>query len=231
MSLFTSLGLGTSGQNLKNAHKLFSAGKFVEAKAAYSAVLAKNSTHLKSMIYMGHTSLLLNQLDDAERWLIKARAIAPKQWAINQLLAELYYRRKDFQKAALYFRAIERIPMARKLESFNAQTPYETDSDFDQAVIPFIVTEPLPFVRVVINGVHEGNFIIDTGGGELILDTAFAKECNAELFGSEKGNGFGGGKAAIFGHGKISTISLGTLDVRDVPVNTLSLRHIELAGH
>ena len=55
MSVFTSLGLGTSGQNLKNAHKLFSAGKFVEAKAAYAAVLAKNSTHLQSMIYMGHT--------------------------------------------------------------------------------------------------------------------------------------------------------------------------------
>ena len=120
--------------------------------------------------------------------------------------------------------------MARKLESFNAQTPYETDFDFDQAVIPFSVTEPLPFVRVVINGVHEGNFIIDTGGGELILDTAFAKECNAELFGPEKGNGFGGGKAGIFEHGKISTISLETLDVRNVPINTLSLRHIELAG-
>jgi len=120
--------------------------------------------------------------------------------------------------------------MAKKLESFDAQTPYETDSEFDQAVIPFIVTEPLPLVRVVINGVHEGNFIIDTGGGELILDTAFAKQCDAELFGAEKGNGFGGGKAGIFGHGKISTISLGALDARNVPVNTISLRHIELAG-
>ena len=230
MSVFTSLGLGTSGQNLKNAHKLFSAGKFVEARIAYSVVLAKNSTHLQSMIYMGHTSLLLDQLDDAERWLIQASAIAPKKLLVNQLLAELYYRRKDFQKAALYFRAIERIPMARKLENFNAQTPYETDSDFDKAVIPFRATEPLPIVRVVINGLHEGNFIIDTGGGELTLDTTFAEECSAELFGSEKANGFGGGKAGIFGHGKISKISLGSLDARNVPINTLSLRHIELAG-
>ena len=176
MSVFTTLGLGTAAQNLKNTHKLFNAGKFAEAKAAYSAVLARNSTHLNSMIYMGHTSLLLNQWDDAERWLVKATAIGAKQLVINQLLAELYYRRNDFQKAALYFRAIKRIPMARKLESFNAQTPYKTDSDFDQAVIPFIVAEPLPLLAVVINGVHQGNFIIDTGGGELILDTAFAKQ-------------------------------------------------------
>ena len=101
MSLFTSLGLGMSGQSLKNAHKLFSAGKFVEAKAAYAAVLARNSTHLQSMIYMGHASLLLEELDDAERWLIMAGVIAPKKLEINQLLAELYYRRKAFQKAAI----------------------------------------------------------------------------------------------------------------------------------
>jgi tetratricopeptide (TPR) repeat protein len=230
MYLLASLGFGSIAQQRRSADKLFNAGCFAEAKSVYTKVVRNDPNHKHATIRMGYTALLLNQLDEAEHWLIKAKELSTSQTLINQFIAAVFYRRKDFSNASIYFSAIGRTSVVKKLASFNNQIPYDVDADFDQAAIPFIATEPLPFVRVVINGRREGNFIIDTGGGEIILDAEFAEECDAEIFGSETGNGFGGGKAGFLGHGKISILSLGTFHIRNVPVNTLPLRHIELAG-
>lgn len=230
MPIFTFLGIGTFAQTIKQANTYFRSGCFIEAKNEYAQILEMQPKNLESLIYQGYISLMQNKLEEAENWLLKASEIKSNDNNVNEFLAETYYRKNDFQKAAPYFRAIGREGMALKLESFRGTAPYQTDKLFDEVHIKFIVTDPLPFIRVTINGAFEGNFMLDTGGGELILDEAFAGETGAEIFENPENSHFGGGKKKDISHGKISSIQFNNLKIKNIPINILSLRHIELAG-
>ncbi len=229
MSILSFLGPGAIAQSSKKANVYFKAGNFVEAKNEYTQIIARQPQNLKSLIYLGYISLMQNELNEAENWLLKADKIKHNFSVVNSFLADLYYRKNDFTKAAHYFRALSRESMALKLENFKSTKPYQVAA-FDEVHIPFIVTNPLPFIRVQINGEFEGNFILDTGGGELILDEGFAKEAGTEVFGNPESGDFGGGKTGSISHGKIVDFEIGGLNVQNIPINILALRHIELAG-
>jgi len=231
MSLFSICCFCVKAQSIKIANNLFKNGDFYEAQEIYSDILDKDTNNLKSLIFMGYISLLTNRLEESEKWFNKAKKIKPKLSVINYFLAENYYRQKKFELAAPYYLAIRRKAMAKKMESFSNIEPYKMRIDFDAIRIRFIITDPLPIVEVIINSEYKGYFIIDTGGGELILSDDFAKKTKAEFFGIEKSCGFGGGKKAPLGHGKISTITLGNLIVENVPINTLNLNQLELGGY
>ena len=228
--IFTFLGIGIFAQSMKKANIYFKSGRFMEAKNIHAQIVEMQPGNLKSLIYLGCISLMQNKLDEAESWLLKASKIKFNDSYVNEFLAETYYRKNDFPKAAPYFRAIGRKGMTLKLESFMGIKPYQTDELFDEVLIKFIVTNPLPFIKVKINGEFEGNFMLDTGGGELILDEEFAGETGAELFEKRESSNFGGGKKMDISHGKISSIQLNNLTVKNIPINILALRHIELAG-
>lgn len=229
MSIFSILGLGINAQSNKEAGNLFKAGRFTEAKKKYTAVLEKEPENLKALIYMGYITLLENQLDESEQWLSKAQTIQPKLPPINEFLSDIYYRRDDFQKAAPIYRASGREAMAMKLESFKGLIPYKTDNAFNEIKVDFIITDPLPVVRIIINEKYEGYFFIDTGGGEIILNEDFAKKVEAESFGFEKSD-FASNKKAPYGHGKISSITFGNQNIKNIPVGILNLNQLELGG-
>jgi hypothetical protein len=78
-------------------------------------------------------------------------------------------------------------------------------------------------VRVRVNGGHEVNFFIDTGAAEVILDTEFAKEVGATVFGSATGT-FVGDRQAPIQFGRIDSLTLGDFVIKNVPVHTLNTR-------
>lgn len=230
MSILTVFGLDAQSQQFKSAEKLFKVGQFIQAQDEFYQVLRKSPDHTKANIYMGYISLLNNKLNDAERWLAGVLRHEGKRSPAHEFMAEVHYRRLHFEEAARLYKTLGRKSIAQKLMSFEQQTPYETDENFSETSIGFTVAEPLPFVSVMVNGVRHGNFIIDTGGAELMLDTDFANEVVAETFGAESGNSFGGGKEAAVVHGKVLSVDVGTLKVKHVPVTIMPLRQIELAG-
>jgi predicted aspartyl protease len=230
MSILTVFGLDAQSQQFKSAEKLFKAGQFIQAQDEFYQVLKKRPDHAKANIYMGYISLLSNKLDDAERWLAGVLRREGKNSPAHEFMAEVHYRRLDFERAARVYKTLGRKSIAQKLMSFEQQTPYEIEENFSETSIGFTVAEPLPFVSVMVNGVRHGNFIIDTGGAELMLDTDFANEVGAETFGTESGNSFGGGKEAALVHGKVLSVDVGTLKVKHLPVTIMPLRQIELAG-
>ncbi len=229
MSIFSILGLGINAQNINKAGDLFKAGKFTEAEKEYTAVLKNVPDNLKALIYMGYITLLDNRLEESEQWLLKAQTIQPKLPPLNEFLSDIYYRRDDFQKAASVYKASGRDEMAKKLESFKELIPYKTDNAFNEIKVDFIITDPLPVIRVIINEKYEGYFFIDTGGGEIILDEDFAKKVEAESFGFEK-SGFASNTKAPYGHGKISSITLGNQIIKNIPVGILNFNQLELGG-
>jgi predicted aspartyl protease len=202
---------------------LYEAGEFAKAEKVYLEILEEDPRNPRALSGLGYIALLANRLNEAEGWLTEAVDLRPEEKALKSSLAEVYHRRDEFQKAAPLLRAIGREAMADKLESFGGATPYEIEGEAEATELEFVATDPLPVVRVKVNGVGPVNFFIDTGGSEVIIDAEFAEEIGADLFGSETGT-FAGGRKAGFTHGRVDSLALGGLTVRNVPVCIMGVR-------
>ena len=210
-------------RNLEYADSLFKAGEFVRAEDIYIELLSEEPDSFKALARLGNIALLANRLDDAQRWLTKAIELKPEEPSPKALLAEVFYRRDDFQQAAPLLRAVGREAMAEKLESFRHVTPYDIEGSVEITNLKLIVTDPLPVVRVQVNNSESVNFFIDTGGAEVIVDTELAKEVGVVQFGSAIGT-FAGGKQAGFQHGRAHSLTVGDFTIKNLPIHIMDVR-------
>ena len=221
---------------IDSADQLFKAGKFAEAGKLYSQIVTQNPKDYSATLQLGRIALLSNQLDDAQQWLQKAITLQPGNADPKVMLAELFYRRDDFQKAAAALSGvdvsgnklvIEQYPALNvaKLESFKGQTPYELKGTGTSTRLKFLKTDPLPVISVRVNGGKEVTFFIDTGGSEVALDTDFAKELGVPQFGAVQGT-FSGGQHAEVQQGRINSLTVGDWTVKNLPAVMLPLRQL-----
>jgi predicted aspartyl protease len=206
-----------------SADALFKQGKFADAGRLYAASVREDAADYHSTVRLGYVALLSNRLDEAQTWLKKAIELKPSETPAKQLLAEIFYRRDDFQRAAPLLRDLGRDAMAKKLADFHGVTPYLVEGGPEESAVKFVLTDPLPVLSVKVNGSQKVNFFIDTGAAEVVLDTAFAKQVGAKLYGDETGR-FAGGRKASYQHGRIDSLTLGDITVRNVPVQIMDTR-------
>ncbi len=221
---------------IDSADRLFQVGKFAEAGKLYSQIVAQNPKDYSATLQLGRIALLSNRLDDAQKWLEKAITLQPGYADAKVMLAEVFYRRDDFQKAAASLNGVEvssnkliisQYPTLNvaKLESFKGQTPYDLHGNGTSTRLKFLKTDPLPVVNVRVNGGGEVTFFIDTGGSEVALDTDFAKELGVPQFGAVQGT-FSGGQHAEVQQGRIETLTVGDWTVKNLPTAMLPLRQL-----
>ncbi|MDP1636230.1 MAG: aspartyl protease family protein [Gallionellaceae bacterium] len=227
--------------DLTRADEAYRQGNFVEAEALYREALAQDSASASALKKLGNIALWKNDLEDAEKFLKAAQqhqswldGLWPMSAPINIHLAQTYARSGRMRDAAeLYGRAAGWLPFgpfkelrlrSEQLKLFADETPYRISGDAD-TVIPFEITDPLPVVRISINGAEAANFFIDTGGEGLILDAGFAKQAGAQIVG-ESSQEYAGGKQGLTGFGKVERVELGGIAVNQVPVGTLDLTEI-----
>ena len=221
---------------MESADRLFQAGKFAAAGKHYSRIVDQNSKDYSATLQLARIALLSNQLDDAQKWLEKAISLKPGDADAKVMLAEVFYRRDDFQKAAAALNGVdvtsnklvtEQYPTLNvaKLESFKGQTPYELQGNGTIARLKFVRTEPLPLVNVRVNGGDEVTFFIDTAGSEVALDTEFAKELGVPQFGTVQGTFFGGQHAEVQ-QGRIESLTVGDWTIKNLPTAMLPLRQL-----
>ena len=221
---------------IDSAGQFFQAGKFSEAGKLSSQIVTQNPKDYSAILQLGRIALLSNRLDDAQKWLEKAIALKPNDNDPKVMLAEVFYRSDDFQKAAASLKGVdvssnklirEQYPTLNvaMLESFKGQTPYELHGDGTTTRVKFVKTDPLPIVNVRVNGGKEVTFFIDTGGSEVTLDTEFAKELGVPKFGGVQGT-FSGGQHAEVQIGRIESLTVGDWTVKNVPTAMLPLRQL-----
>ena len=221
---------------MESADRLFQAGKFDAAGKHYSKIVAQNPKDHSAILRLGRIALLSNRLDEAQKWLEKAKTLQPDDTDAKVMLAEVFYRRDDFQKAAASLNGVDvsnnkliisQYPTLNvaKLESFKGQKPYDLQGNGESTRLKFVRTEPLPIVNVRVNGGDEVTFFIDTGGSEVALDTDFAKELGVPQFGAVQGT-FSGGKHAEVQEGRIESLAVGDWTVKNLPVAMLPLRQL-----
>jgi predicted aspartyl protease len=221
---------------MESADRLFQAGKFDAAGKHYSRIVAQNPKDHSATLQLGRIALLSNRLDEAQKWLEKARTLQPDDTDARVMLAEVFYRRDDFQKGAAALNGVDvssnkliisQYPTLNvaKLESFKGQTPYELQGKGESTHVKWVRTEPLPVLNVRVNGGDEVTFFIDTGGSEVALDTDFAKELGVPQFGAVQGT-FSGGQHAEVQQGRIESLTVGDWTIKHLPVAMLPLRQL-----
>jgi len=221
---------------IDSAGRLFEAGKFAEAGKLYSQIVAHNPKDYSATLQLGRIALLSNQLNDAQKWLEKAIALKPDDIDPKVMLAQAFYRRDDFQKAAAALKGVdvssnklirEQYPTLNvaMLESFKGQTPYELHGSGTSARLKFLKTDPLPLINVRVNGGEEVTFFIDTGGSEVTLDADFARELGVPQFGAVQGT-FSGGQHTEVRLGRIESLTVSDWTVKNVPTAMLPLRQL-----
>lgn len=218
------------------ADKLFVEGKFPEAAESYAKIVADRPGDYDATLRLARIALLADRLDEAEAWSKAASALNPEEDDPKVLLSAAYYRRDDFPKAADALKGVDADTNAllitqyptlnvAKLESFAGQTPYEVEGEGPSTRVTLLATDPLPLLRVRVNGGDEVTFFIDTGASEIILDSAFAKELGLPSFGSIKGT-FSGGQTSDLQQSRIESLAIGDWTVRNLPAATLPLRDL-----
>jgi hypothetical protein len=221
---------------IDSADRLFQVGKFAEAAKGYSQIVTQNPKDYSATLQLGRIALLSDRLDDAQKWLEKAITLKPGKADPKVMLAEMFYRRDDFQKAATSLKGvdvksnkliIEQYPTLNvaKLESFKGQTPYELQGHGTSTLLKFVKTDPLPVVNVRVNGGDEVTFFIDTGGSEIALDTEFARELGVPQFGTVEGT-FSGGQHTEVQLGRIESLTVGDWTIKNLPTAMLPLRQL-----
>jgi Aspartyl protease/Tetratricopeptide repeat len=221
---------------IDSADRLFQSGEFANAGEQYARIAADHPDDYSAILQLGRIALLSNRLDDAENWLKKAIALRPGDTDPKIMLAEVYYRRDDFEKAAASLDGIDvsanplvvsQYPTLNvaKMRSFKGQAPYQVHGEGQSTRLKFLRTDPLPLVSVRVNGGDEVTFFIDTGGSEIALDTEFARELGVPQFGAVQGT-FSGGQHAEVQQGRIDSLTLGDWTVRNLPAVMLPLRQL-----
>jgi tetratricopeptide (TPR) repeat protein len=221
---------------IESADRLFQSGEFAQAGEQYARIAADHPDDYSGILQLGRIALLSNRLGDAENWLKKAIGLRGGEADPKIMLAEVYYRRDDFEKAAASLDGIDvstnplivsQYPTLNvaKLRSFKGQTPYQVLGDGQMTRLKFLRTDPLPLISVRVNGGAEVTFFIDTGGSEVALDTEFARELGVPQFGAVQGT-FSGGQHAEVQQGRIESLTVGDWTVRNLPAAMLPLRQL-----
>ncbi len=246
ISLFSINGYAmgnVTNENLKSANESFSNGDFLESERILIEVIKSEPTNVTALEKLGTISLWKNDTKKAERYFKEAiheKSLFGNIWPFNtQLkyrLASTYFREDRFKEAAALFGEAagpfaigskELSVEGKQLALFDTEIPYIIEGE-NETEIEFVILDPLPVVQVSVNGSKPVNFFIDTGGKEVILDNNFAQEVGAIIAG-EVLLEYAGTKKGSTGYGKINTMSIGGMLVKNIPVSTIDLEPSSLS--
>jgi hypothetical protein len=179
------------------------AGDFAAAERAYSDTLAKTPDDPTALIGLARIRLYQERRAESRRLAEHALALDPANDKAKRILGALAMRDAAF-----------------------APGVYRIDIPKDGATIPFLATDPLPLVKVRVQG-HDAVFVIDTGGPDLVLDKDFAAELGIAATMSGPGT-FAGGMQAMVAHAVLGEFAVGPVTVRNIPVGVLPTRNFAL---
>lgn len=211
-------GMTQSGpQDLTRADKLYYQGQFDESAVLYTQAAKNDPAAYGAILKLGRIFLLRNNLEEAEKWLKKAMALKAQEKEPRALMGEVLYRRNEYVQAAPFFAAIGQKAKAEKLMAFKDKTPFLIESGPDVSSLAFIQTDPLPIIKVTVNG-QEGRFLIDTGAWELHVLPAFAEKCGLKPLTEKQIGVYAGGRQAASSSSVADRVLLGEFSLRHVPV-------------
>ena len=210
-----------SGHAAPSAESLFVSGRLEASDSAWAERLKAAPKDTLALLRRAQIALFRNATADARRFADAAEKAGAHPARFAALRGEAWYREDRFESAANEFARAGRPEVADKLRALQAG-PYRIRGP-QKTRIAFVQTDPLPLITMTINGQGPFYFLIDTGGGELLLDPAIADSLKAPRYGSRMGT-FAGDQKANVEFGSVDSVGLGEFTVAKVPISILPTR-------
>lgn len=210
---------GSNSERLQHAEGLFVAGRFSEAGKNYGEMAELARGDYRIPMRLGQIGLLEGRLDDALDWFHRAQAAGGDA---ESLLAETYYRARRYPEAAACYAGLGDPALAQHLAAFRDREPYRLLPGPAESELEFLARDPLPLVRVQVNGAEEALFAFDTGAWDTVLDTALAQRIGLP-------RGWPGqvscadGRDALIEYSRLNCLALGGMEIADLPVQVMDL--------
>jgi tetratricopeptide (TPR) repeat protein len=186
----------------QNAEALFAAGEFTAAGAAYTKLLVAKPNNEDAKIGLARVDLYENRLDDAAALAHSVLNADSQNGTARKILADVSQRKAIVDSAAAL------------------------DVPASGVVIPFLELDPLPLVQLVVDG-RKANFLLDTGGPDVVLDPDFARELGLTISSGKTGV-FAGGLRAEARRAVVEELQVGPLYLRKLSVGILPSRGLPL---
>jgi len=201
------LGRSTSGFAAAGtpADAAFADGRFEQAQALYAQALQSNPRDAAAAAGLARVELYANELDAA---------------SLHALIAE----RVDLHNAV----AAEVLGTVRDRTAI-AEQARAIDVPASGVGVPFVRTEPVPMVRIVVDG-HPADVIVDTGAPDVALDPEFAHQIGVTVDGGYAAT-FAGGLTAQLREGSVRSVQLGPVTVHDATATILPSRALSQYEH
>lgn len=211
-----------AGNREQLARLLYESGDFPRAAALLASAVDSGQAQPSETLLAAETEYLLGHYARAEqlfqKLLADTRADKTARTKATVGLGFVYYQTNRFDRfSQLEFGIGVEFPAARLLRSFDAP-PYQVEWPAGKRLceVPLSVVDPLPALTVSYDG-REAQVLFDTGADMCIVDSELAKQLGIKEEGWTLG-GFGGGKIGRLGYGKLRSLAVGEVVVRNVPV-------------
>lgn len=214
------------------ATRLLEAGRFEEARGVIAPLLSDPACPIGTIHVAARLEYYLGGYDEAAALFARVVEADPANLRAAMGLVMCHYQTNDFEgAAALPEGLLGQTPLAHMdvMRAMRGSEPYDASwLDGRTAELPFLDTDPLPVVEVEIDG-RRINAIIDTGADMFILDTEIADSLGMEPVATMTAM-FAGGKTGELGFGVAHSLTLGGVELHNVPVSMLPTRPLSLTG-
>jgi len=214
---------------LADGRAAHAAGDFAAARRLVQPVVTGRGAPREAVRGLAELEYLLGDYDAAEALLDgivqTSRKGSSARLDAEAALALVYYRTNRYDEAHGLFAGSENdveMPIWRLMTAFGADSPYaiEWPAGEPTATVPFKQTTPweLPMVPLEVDGVALDAWI-DTGGDALTLPADVAASLGVEPLARFAAT-YAGGEQADGYYGKVASVAIGPVTLRNVPVAT-----------
>jgi predicted aspartyl protease len=213
---------------------LWAAGLFDEAEAAYREALRLDGRRARAHHGLARSYASLSRFDTALEEAQTAIAIEPEEAEFRHTLGAVFQRLRQYPEAAQAFREYaERLPdrersvkaawaraEIRVLEAFRRRTPLEVERERPGAVhaVGFKLVRDKVVVQARVNGGAAMDFVVDTGAELTVVSRQAARRAGIVPITYTQSAGVGDIGLRGLQVGRLDSIQVGTLKVKNVPV-------------
>ena len=209
---------------------VWSMGLFQEAEDAYLAAVARNPETARARHGMARSLAGRGRLEEATDEALAALRLDPTEAEFHFTLSWIHERRRRFDEAAQsmtnYVNLLPEVEVSdraawaraqvRFLRSFEGKRPFEIEKPDELHVVPFRLERDKVIVAGRVNGGGTIDFVVDTGAEQTVLSLPVARQSGVVPVTYLRSAGVGQIGVRGLQAGRMDTLQIGTLKVRNV---------------
>jgi len=218
----------TADQYRKKADDLHAQGYFDGARTAYEAALRLAPDDPRIIERLGFIHFFKGEYAKAVECFHKVIEREPsKKKLMLAYTAFAHYHMRRYADAVATLENVGKLNLLNieQVRLLAKEPPYRIECKSGTIVLPFLQMDPLPVIQIRVES-KSLCVLLDTGGGQLILDSDFANENGIQVVSKQELKGFAGGKAGDVSFGLVRSVSLDDVTLRNVPVWILPTRRL-----